>query len=194
MSQNKLIKLSDTHYIIVDNSEMLPDAFIYDFLKKEVKRHSGTYRHINYINKNCKRITHSNKPFREFAPLTINDMGLAYIPLLKIEEAVYGYSVEKMSRVKYRVQASGGGLYTEGKQDGLREGYVDGFNAHKELTKDKLFTLSQLNEAIAEAWNTCEDNEENETYSQAHKRIIQSLLPKTEWDIEFDEQGKIKLI
>lgn len=35
---------------------------------------------------------------------------------------------------------------------------------------------------------------EGATPAYSEKEIIQSLLPKTEWDVTFDEQGKIKLI
>lgn len=37
-----------------------------------------------------------------------------------------------------------------------------------------------MREAIAEAWNSCEDNENNETFTQVFNRILQSLKqPKT---------------
>ncbi len=44
----------------------------------------------------------------------------------------------------------------------------------------KVYSEDDLREAIAEAWNSCEDNEDNETFTQVFNRIIQSIKqPKT---------------
>lgn len=49
----------------------------------------------------------------------------------------------------------------------------------------KLYTEGSINEAIAEAWNTCKDNEDNETYEQVFDRIKGILHPFLE---EQDEE------
>lgn len=44
----------------------------------------------------------------------------------------------------------------------------------------KIYSEDDMREAIAEAWNSCEDNENNETFTQVFNRILQSLKqPKT---------------
>jgi len=63
-----------------------------------------------------------------------------------------------------------------------------GFNKAMELNKDKVFTLEDMREAIAEAWNSCEDNEDEETFTQCFNRIIQSLQQPTEIEVEIVEQ------
>ena len=57
--------------------------------------------------------------------------------------------------------------------------FISGYNkGHKAATK--IYSEKDLREAIAEAWNSCEDNEDNETFTQVFDRIIQSLKqPKT---------------
>lgn len=60
-----------------------------------------------------------------------------------------------------------------------REAFISGAKWQEEQfkneSKDKLFTVEQMNEVIAEVWNSCIDNE-GDTFTQVHKRIIQSLL------------------
>jgi hypothetical protein len=59
----------------------------------------------------------------------------------------------------------------------------------KELVKDKLFTVEDMRKAYIQG----KHGGITQTYLEFDK-FIQSLLPKTEWDVEFDEQGKMRLI
>ena len=91
---------------------------------------------------------------------------------------------------------------------------IKGFNAHKELVKDRLFTVEDmykmwdaavsfteafhnLNEEFfsKEEWYQLEQVQKN-VQSRVMNKVdyLKSLLPSTEWDVEFDEQGKLKLI
>lgn len=107
-----------------------------------------------------------------------------------------GYSVEKMVY---------DWLYEDETEDKARQGYplkpmeygyIKGFNAHKELVKDKLFTVEDMKNALRVVYNDWVEDEEHEenTEDEYYNRIIQLLLPKTEWKVTFDEQGKLKLI
>lgn len=104
------------------------------------------------------------------------------------------YSVEKMAVNSFGhipTKDDNHILFSLGK--GYVGGYQQGFKAHRELVKDKLFTLEQINQAINLAYvSGCN----GDTYQDCQKFIEEQLelLPKTEWDIEFDEQDKIKLI
>jgi hypothetical protein len=62
--------------------------------------------------------------------------------------------------------------------------FIHGFNKAMELNKNKLFTLDDMREAIAESWNSCEDNEDGETFTQCFNRIIQSLQQPKEIEVE----------
>ena len=118
-----------------------------------------------------------------------------YIPLSEVEEAINGYSVEKMAKKYYPHH------YTEYDEGRAYKGFINGFKAHQELVKDKLFTL----EEARKIYNRGARNGGRAATRVAHggelnfipfedDEAIQSLLPKTEWDIEFDEQGKIRLV
>ena len=96
-----------------------------------------------------------------------------------------GYSVEKMALE--RLSKNNGNFA------GSKELYVDGFNTYKELVKDKLFTIEDIINVIRMA-RECDYDELGVDFDRQEEQIIQSLLPKTEWEVEFDEHGKIILI
>ena len=90
--------------------------------------------------------------------------------------------------------------------DVYKHGFVEGFKAHQELVKDKLFTTEDIRKAIKMAWEADSidgtvdlnvvlhyGNNNDLRTKWSEEEIIQSLLPKTEWDIEFID-GKIKLL
>lgn len=62
--------------------------------------------------------------------------------------------------------------------------FSNGFKKAQSLN-DKMFSLEDMREAIAEAWNSCEDNENGETFTQCFNRIIQSLQQNV-WDVEVE--------
>ena len=57
----------------------------------------------------------------------------------------------------------------------VRNGFIQGYTQCQEDNKDKKYTERQLREAISESWNSCEDNENGETFTQVFDRIINSL-------------------
>lgn len=187
---SKLIKLSDSHYIVVDKSEIKEGDFVYhpevsqeytivNTLKEGNEKYSkgqhiakGVYKHkptTNEFYKKERKITHSTQPLEgentnwEFGWDKIKPLNIS-----EVEEVINGYSLKKIST----------GMF-----------FDKGFNAHKELTKDKMFTLEDMQKVIRLARVQSYGG-----FNNSIESIIQSLLPKTEWDIEFDEQGKIKLL
>lgn len=204
-----LIKLSETHYIVVDGSRIHPSE---KSVKVYVDKLIGTTLVVcdnnvcevdlgwttTQLKTGCRRITHSTQPLEGNHTENvcwdcrgkITDKGVCFcnnevknISLSEVEEAIYGYSVEKMAE----------NYSKEGCWPGVRKkSYIEGFNAHKELVKDKLFTVEDMKKAISLAWNYGQKSENNLTDSM--DVIIQSLLPPTEWKVTFDEQGKLKLI
>lgn len=212
----KLIKLTDTHYIIVDDSEKKEGDFVYhpevsqeytivNPLKEGDEKYSkgqhiaqGIYRHKPTTNewyKKEKKITHSTQPLdRKCLSCNGEDECIECITLLKplslaeVEEAIYGYSVEKMAleydgRMKLDVEF-------------IRAAFKGGFNKHKELTKDKLFTIEDIFDFALEytnylnkctASNVINPSLPNEYFNNPfdiknRKFTKQSLLPKTQWD------------
>ena len=44
--------------------------------------------------------------------------------------------------------------------------------------QERSYSKEEVNEIIAEVWNSCEDNETNETFSQVRKRILEQFKKK----------------
>jgi hypothetical protein len=100
-----------------------------------------------------------------------------------------GYSVEKMAQSAFTHPDFG--EYKVG-SIAYYNGYKDGFNAHKELVKDN-FILSE--DDLHRILNMARlQGEESFLVKHTNEEIIQSLLPKTEWDIEITPEGKIVLL
>ena len=192
----KLIKLSDTHYIVVDDSEIKENQWYCNnkvLFLSDSKFDEGNNPNQN---KNNKLVTHSTEP-----ELLGAGWMQSVLPLLlsEVEEVINGYSVEKMAdEYSYFERKSKWGNI-------VRNAYVQGFNTHKELVKDKLFTVEDMRRAFlsgisitGEGYNaeySDGNNPDIETeFGESANKFIQLLLPKTEWDVEFNEQGKLKLV
>ena len=173
---NKLIKINN-HYYVIDDSEIKESDNYLWLNNNQICKAEGMLMTINnhVKNKHIVRITHSTqKGIGE--QLNLND----------IEELVNGYSVENLAE-----SSNGYALY--GKPLGekylaFKEGFLSGFEKQKELSKDKLFTDEQLFDLLDFAANN-----KGLFKGEILKKFKQSLLPKTEWNIEF-QNGKIILV
>ena len=228
----KLIKVIDNHYVIVDDSEIKEgDWYLNTFVtKREQKpqKHSKKKYLVNhkkdYRFKYCKKITHSTQKLEKQdisknpttivineamkfvtkdvkAPKVVRD-GLVkppyqIIPLSEVEELINGYSVEKMANESFENMGYHSTV-TSYEEDQFKLGYKLGFKAHQELTKDKLIT--EINKQISDFNYDLKESTSNHVKQNCEGAIFglnklkQSLLPKTEWNITFDKQGKIKLV
>lgn len=183
---NKLIKLSNEHYIIIDNSEILNgDYWIYicpingidygDNNNPLVKNNldSSWFKKL-HDKDNYYKVTYSTLFYPGTIPLKLN-----YIE--EIVSDVFTYDLFK--------QIDGSCEENE------YEHYLfkSGFKAHKKLTEDKLFTNNDLID-FAEKCLTVANNTDN-MYRLRRFVIDQakSLKPKTEWNIEIVD-NEIKLL
>lgn len=194
----KLIKINDNHYIIVDDSEIKEDNYYFSKITNNVfiRRRNGHWID-DYDKVMYKKITHSTQPLEYTTEDHLHYYKIKQLSLSEVEEAIYGYSVEKMAREKYRIKNPLNDYderYFNSHGVAIAEGYIDGFNAYKELVKDKLFTVEQaylIWKAGQEYWKT---SGTSITFEELVEKRKQLLPEKTEWDVTFDEQRKIKLI
>lgn len=127
---------------------------------------------------------------QEFEEMYNNKGFVKLISVSEIEELIYGYSVEKMAHnaiINHLTNNNPDGDFkhsTIGAEDN-KNWWINGFNAHKELVKDKLFTIEDMEKAYDEGYST-----EGEV---KFEKFIQSLL-STEWDCTIDDEGKITLV
>jgi hypothetical protein len=203
-----LIKLSETHYIVVDDSEIKEGEWYLTFMNNEVAGEPRRCEDSSYSFGNCKKITHSTQPLESIEDSEVWEDGkylgpdyafqeIKYLPLAEVEEAVFGYSVEKMAKHHY-------GNHRKTRE--FEDGFILGFQiAHKELVKGKLFPVEDMINAFISGTNSganyesivngCSgDLEEAENFAKCEfEDFKKSLLPKTEWNIEIIN-GKIKLL
>jgi hypothetical protein len=218
MNTFTIIKLTETHYVIVDDSKIEADNYVLQNNKIYLAETDGISvgrigngGHSLLYFTTGRKITHSTQPLE----------GVKHIPLSEVEEVIYGYSVEKMRHdyinsetiqnnkkwnTKQFFDYDLRGIDLKGKDEFLYKklllklyaetgfGYVDGFNAHQELSKDRLFTEADIREAIEMAREESGLSDNSMSYVFDEETIIQELLSKTEWNVTFDEQGKLKLV
>ena len=185
----KLIRLSDKHYVVVDDSEINIGEWCYgkdinDNMKVTI--HQAGSNDLFYQNP---QITHSFGKQLE---------GVINKPLSEVEEIINGYSLEDMSLIDACSIQSETTLSSDFEFQAYIKGYQQGFKAHQELVKDKLFTIDDMRKSIDMARETSEEIYMHPEYGfkndYTENEIIESFLPKTEWDIEIDEQNKITVI
>lgn len=206
----KLIKIkNEKHYIIVDDSQIKEGDFMYDVdgdigiaIGKDKSEWEGN-----------RKITHSVKPLEEVC-CTPNNQIKRYIdckgcdkkqlgfnkikPLFiqEVEELLSGYSVEKMVDDRYPSDIND---FTDNgfdKKEIVRIAFCDGFNAHKELVKDKLFTMEDMKKLFATTLQNAPSTEShtrmisdkeyrNFVMDKLFSELIKPMIPKTEWDVQF---------
>jgi hypothetical protein len=171
---NKLIKINENHYIICDDSEINEDQCYVGWETNYATEPKNRWV-IYYKSAKCNgnphyKVTHSFGKHLE---------GVDNRPLSEVEELINGYSVQTMAKQQTIVD-----------EFNSEKSYVNGFNAHKELVKDKLFTAKDMRKALELGLSLIDGNVHNDEHFQS---LIQSLLPK-EWSVKFDEQGKLKLV
>ena len=181
-----LIKLSEAHYIIVDDSEIRKGKYFFanQGLRKCIRVDENTSCPYITLNEEGKEVGH----FKTWKGVVTYSFGIELEdvenkPLSEVQEAINGYSVEKMA------------IKDLDDGDGVKgidiKNWIKGFKSHQELVKDKLFTAEDMQLAFAKGNDYAhKPYPQNVQFENEYK---QSLLPKTEWDVEIVE-GKIKLI
>lgn len=195
----KLIKITEDNYIIVDNSEIKEgDYYLFTWGgEQEIQRffkeqYADRENHKHLYDTACKKITHSTQPLELLSENGLSGMGFSKVrPLniFKIKELIGEVDVEEMAKT------------ISIKQNGVeywdwQNGYIKGYTQALEDNKEKKYTEEDLRKAMVlySAWITggAPSLRVAETAEQRIEQIIQSLQPKTEWEVEF-VNGKIKL-
>ena len=176
----KLIKLTDDHYVIVDeNAEIKEGDWYLGLHNKVIRATDGKYYVANAVRLSGKpvyKITHSTD-------ININE--LYYISLQEVKELLGEVDVEKKYNetwlAKYQPYDSKEGI-----------AFKTGYNQAIEDNKEKKYTEEDMRKAIAVGYDWC--HQKHIPTNWMIDNFIQSLQPKTEWNVEFDSQGKLKLI
>jgi len=194
----KLIKLSETHYIIVDDSEIKEGDWYWTPIKRSIEQCvkklliiKGGQNDIDQF-----KITHSTQPLdtiilknRDGSQAVGNHYGdIGKLSLSEVEEAINGYSVEKMAHNWATRQTTRSTDYWRS----LVRAYKD---AHKELVKDKLFTIEDMEYCYNTASRAGKMQETGLEPDLGFKEYMhRHHQQKTEWECTIDEQGKLRLL
>ena len=181
---NKLIKINEGHYIVVDDSEIKNGEWMYDETPEkgfeEVRQliSNSLYQGGGYW-----KITRSTQPLEGGTVIHGIEhkqfIQIKYLDISEVEESIYGYNLEDLAFKAFKNQDK----WTWSQ---FKDIFLYSIKYHKELVKDKLFTV----EEVKKYHNIMclHGNVKGEEY-------IQSLLPKTEWEIkEITPEGKIVLL
>lgn len=195
----KLIKLQPDHYIIVDDSEIKEGNFIY--LQEgdtPATKKGGIARceiaDVNNLGVMWKKITHSTQPFKY---CNCSNKGyrldtncaernhcfdkIQYLSLQEVKELIGEVDVEKKARE----------IVINNNPFGSENFSVSTFNG---LVKDITKALEDNNHKKWTDADVIHIVEKSRQTGLTAEYLLLSLQPKTEWEVKFDEHGKLKLI
>lgn len=189
-----LKKLTNDHYIIVDDSEIKMDDWYLDdtnTARQAITECESYWTH----RKNYKKITHSTRP---------ESLGMGWmqsvLPLLlsEVKELIGEVDVEKKAYLaaqkKYKLEHIPLEQIDEygGEIKQFVQNFIITYNQALEDNKEKKYTKEDLKKTWNAAYIDAMSIDE-ETYKPLFfEDFIQSLQPKTEWEVEFVD-GKLKL-
>jgi hypothetical protein len=177
----KLIKINTDHYIVVDNSlDFSETDYYWDDKQKEIR--TGSNNHVTGGYKI--KITHSTQPLIiDFVTYrgTLRETKKSNLSLQEVKELIGEVDVEKKMISPYP-------LNTQNDVDWCN-GYQRGYTQALEDNKEKKYTEEDLMKTI---WKTVKIALNEDFSEKKYNEIIQSLQPKTEWEVKFIN-GKLTL-
>ena len=181
-------KLSEEHYIVMGDSEIKIGDIVVEKLLTG-KYELFTIHTQNDIDRQTqKKITHSTQP---------ESLGMGWMQsvqplfLSEVKELLGVVDVEKRGEKKYPksefwVGSGPSRLYDENAKE--RRTYIEGYNQALEDNKEKKYTEEDMRKAYYQGHKSGLGSDNGLTF----EHTIQSLQPKTEWEVEFVD-GKLKL-
>lgn len=178
--ETKLVRVSDTHYVIVDMSEKGRKGYNYNFALNKIDNLSRDYDEASSENSFLRKITHSTKPLESTETVIVDKLvfnKIKSISLSEIEKLINRDNIEKMAS-EYAVEDFDDYAYC---------GFMAGFKAHQEFVQNKLTNSGNMNhlEWIYDRLIHKHGENPNCDYMHKLKNIIDSIYLRSEWDIEF---------
>jgi len=173
----RLIKLKNDHYIIVADSEIKEDDWYYWEITKTIQ--IAKLDSLNRLPKNSdgsKKITHSTQPLEDvgLGKYDLRFNKIFALDLDEIKELTGEVDVEKKMISPYSVNTQNNVDWCNGYQRGYTQALED--NKEKKYTEEDVIAIVEKSRATG----------------LTAEYIIQSLQPKTEWEVEIVD-GKLKL-
>lgn len=178
---NKLIKLSDTHYIVVNDSEIKEgDWFYYKHFGEDIiaqAKETTDLVNLNNPDRYFKKVTHSTQPLSKecktctgYCEQCVDETNS--LSLSEVKELIGEVDVHLKAMSKYSL----GEINNE-------HDFTLGYNQAIEDNKDKKYT----EEDLKKAYMVGKHGGVTQTYYEFDD-YIQSIQPKTEWEVEIVKQ------
>ena len=164
--KTKLIKLSKTHYIVVDDSE-IKDCYYYNSLDKVIRFGNNLNHPYHY------KITHSTKPLE----------GVGKLSLKNCQAIERGYDLDELAK-NWVFELNGHKWSNNDDTAGDNYGsFMAGAKTILAIFMDKKFSNGQMLNAMDLVWEWMNGEEYGcETLTEVQDKHIQSLK-QTEWDV-----------
>ena len=179
---NKLIKLTNDHYVVVDETIQPVNGYYYDSFINKIKSTNGAeYGEASH----CWQITHSTQPletyFYEVGGGTKVFGKIQQLSLQEVKELIGEVDVEKKAK-KDAIEIFGNdfSLASLSHQTQFKRGY----NQALEDNKEKKYTEEDLLNALYSMWYKAKDGDFN--IKEAVKASIDYIKPKTSWEVEWE--------
>lgn len=196
----KLIKINTDHYVVVDDSEIKEGDYFLSGNNNILHYAKGyTPEDTNDRGLNCKKITHSTTT----ANLDVYGQTPIGLSLSEVKELIGEVDVEDKAKEEYPsiigTTQTGIGYDMNSRE---KEAYKKGYNQALEDNKEKKYTEEDLGlflEYVRDNYTGMGAPHlvHNKGGQRKTKAIvqdyIQSLQPKTEWEVQINFDGKLKL-
>lgn len=173
----KLIKLSEEHYIVVDDSEIKEGDWM---IRNGEQPKLVTPNFWWDFGVPYKKITHSTIPKGQMLM-----EGLKRLSIQEVKELLGEVDVEKKANEEYKDNLHNP-FFTAAPM-----GYIKGYNQALEDNKEKKWTDDDIVKAIEMA-RISSVNSLRTLYHYNEQEVFKSLQPKIEWEVEITD-GKLKL-
>ena len=170
----KLIKINQDHYVVVDDSEIKEGDYCIDGYGKILPFSDLSDFGVGYDKKTIKKITHSTKYLNEGVELPTE---IIFIPLIEVKELLGEVDVENMADL-FSVNTDGihpADSYV------AKKGYMKGYNQALEDNKEKKYTEEDIRKAYDEGYSV-RDAHGDRSDNMTSDEYVKSLQPKTEWE------------
>ena len=177
----KMKKISEEHYIIVDESEIIEGDYVLSKLNEILV--SGKHYTRSYYRK----IIHSTQSLG-----TGWQQIVAELPLSEVREVLGILDVNRKAyRFRRDYQDSFDGMNECIMNDAIhrQEGYIAGYNQSTLDNRGNKYTEEDIRKAMGFGFDMCHQKRLDE---YGFESFIKSLYPKTEWEVEFVD-GKLKI-
>lgn len=170
-----LIKISPDHFIIADDSEIKNGDYCIHLVT-----HNVTQQHNKSCYGNWKKITHSTHSIEGVFPLNLSE----------VKELISEVDVEKKSE-DYTEEWSGKRRI----DTYIHNAYIAGYNQCLKDNKEKIYTKEDLEKAYNFGMHIEAGNIQfnYKKYNSQFEQFMDSIQPKTQWEVMFDENNKLKL-